>query len=642
MSRPSSAILGTAGHIDHGKTALVRALTGVDTDRLKEEKARGITIDLGFAELSDEGGLHMGVVDVPGHEGFVRTMVAGATGMDVVLLVVAADEGVMPQTREHLSIVDLLEVPRLVVALTKSDLVEQEWLELVDADVADLLAATRYADAPRIATSASTGAGLDELRRALHDAFASTGARRHAEDLARLPLDRVFTVQGTGTVVTGTLWSGTLETGMRVRLLPQEVAGRIRALQVHGRGVARASAGERTAVALSGTDVDHHVIGRGAVLVADPAWEETWMLTVRATVLEDTAWNLSHNQRVRVHVGTAEVLARCALLEVEELGAGEEGWIQLRLEEPTVARAGDSLILRSYSPMETLGGAVVAEPRPPKRRHLSPSERMALDALLEGLHRRGSGQAVGAVARLAAWSGVRVDRLPVLAGGTPEQVRSGLRTLLDDGGVSSSGVAFGGEVVAEAKERVLAALMAEHEAHPLRAVVSLDRLRAALPSWCDPTLPEAILSALSGDGRIELAGGGARSPGFEPTLRPDQREICRTLMGIYEEAALAPPFVQELPEALATREDLADLLRHLESSGRIQSVAEGLFFASDVLDRAEKNVAKVMGGRTDLGPADFKEVLPVSRKHLIPLLVHLDGKGVTVRRDQVRSVPASG
>ncbi len=642
MSLPSSVILGTAGHIDHGKTALVRALTGVDTDRLKEEKARGITIDLGFAELSDEGGFHMGVVDVPGHEGFVRTMVAGATGMDVVLLVVAADEGVMPQTREHLAIVGLLDVPRLVVALTKSDLVEPEWMELVDAEVADLLATTRYADSPRIATSASTGAGLDELRGALRDAFASAGTRRQAEDLARLPLDRVFTVQGTGTVVTGTLWSGTLETGARVRVLPKEIEGRIRGLQVHGRDVARASAGERTAVALSGTDVDHHVIERGAVLVTDPAWEETWMLTVRATVLGDTGWGLAHNQRVRVHLGTAEVLARSALLESEELGAGDEGWIQLRLEEATVARAGDPLILRSYSPMETFGGAVVVEAHPPKRRHLGPDERMALDALLEGLRRPGSGQAVGAVARLAAWSGVREDRLSVLAGGTPEQVRQGLQALLDAGGVRCSGVVFSGEVVAEAKERMLAALKAEHEAHPIRGVVSLERLRAALPTWCHPALSEAIPSELSESGRIELIRGGARSPGFEPTLRPDQQEICRTLLDIYEEAKLAPPFVQELPPELATREDLADLLRHLESSGRIQAVAEGLFFAADVLDRAEKDVARVMGGRTDLGPADFKEVLPVSRKHLIPLLVHLDGKGVTVRRDQVRSVPESG
>ncbi len=639
MSRANSIILGTAGHIDHGKTALVRALTGVDTDRLKEEKARGITIELGFAELIEDGAVHMGVVDVPGHEGFVRTMVAGATGMDLVLLVVAADEGVMPQTREHLAIIELLGVPSLVVALTKSDLVAPEWLELVDAEVAELLAPTRYAHAPRLATSASTGAGLDELRKALSAAAAGAEAGRQTEDLARLPLDRVFTVQGTGTVVTGTLWTGTLEAGTRARLLPGGTEVRIRALQVHGRDVARAYAGDRTAVALTGAGVDHHVVERGSVLVTHPAWEETWMLTVRTRVLGDTGWGLAHNQRVRVHLGTAELLARCALLEGRALGAGEEGWIQLRLEEPTVARAGDAVILRSYSPMETLGGGLVAEPIPPKRRHLDRATAHALERVLEGAHRPGSGTAVAAVAELAAWAGAREERLPVSTGGTPAQVRGGLDSLREGGGVESGGIVFSAEVVDEARRRILDALAAEHEAHALRPVVALERLRAALPDWSDPALPEAVLSRLSERGEIELAGGGARAPGFEPELRPQQEDACRAILDVYHPAGLTPPFVHELPPQIAGREDLADLLRHLEAGGELRSVADGLFFSVPALTQAEHDVVSVLGGRTGLGPADFREVLPVSRKHLIPLLVHFDGRGVTIRRNQLRDVP---
>ncbi|RMH14954.1 MAG: selenocysteine-specific translation elongation factor, partial [Gemmatimonadetes bacterium] len=304
-------ILGTAGHIDHGKTALVRALTGVDTDRLREEKERGITIELGFAELRASDALTFGVVDVPGHEGFVRTMVAGAAGVDVVLLVVAADEGVMPQTREHLAIVQLLGARRLVVALTKTDLVEEDWLELVREDVREALADTPFGDAPLVPVSARTGEGLDDLRHTL----ARVGEAvpdRSAADLARLPVDRVFTVQGTGTVVTGTLWSGRLEVGDQARLLPTGRAVRIRALQVHGGERNEARAGERTAVALTGPGLERADVLRGQTLVTSDAWTASHMLTVHLRVLPDTGWQVRHNQRVRVHLGTAEVMARVA------------------------------------------------------------------------------------------------------------------------------------------------------------------------------------------------------------------------------------------------------------------------------------------------------------------------------------------
>ncbi len=642
MSAASSLILGTAGHIDHGKTALVRALTGVDTDRLKEEKARGITIELGFAELATEGAVHMGVVDVPGHEAFVRNMVAGATGMDLVLLVVAADEGVMPQTREHLAIVALLGVPRLVVALSKADLVDAAWLELVDAEVAELLAPTRYANAPRIPTSATTGEGLDALRKVLAEEAEVAGLRRETEDLARLPLDRVFTVRGTGTVVTGTLWSGALEAGARARLLPGGLETRIRGLQVHGREVKRAGAGDRTAAALTGSGVDHHTVERGSVLVTDPAWEETWMVTAKVRLLEDTGWALEHNQRVRAHLGTAELLARCTLLADRTVGPGDDGWIQLRLEAPTVARAGDRLILRSYSPLETFGGGIVAEPNPPKRRHLDEATRVALEALLEGIRDESPEATVRAAAELADWAGVRTARLPVLTGLPPRAVREGLASLGEGGGLLHGDSGFAARLADEARDRILAALEGEHEAHPARPVVALELLRTALPDWSSPLLAEAVLTNLASRGMIELAEGGARLPGFAARLLPDQEKACGALLRLYVEAALSPPFVHELPEDLLRREDLADLLRHLESAGALRAVADGLFFSASVLEEAEREVIAAFAGRTDLGPADFRAVLPVSRKHLIPLLVHFDGRGVTVRRDQVRDVPPRG
>jgi selenocysteine-specific elongation factor len=632
-------ILGTAGHIDHGKTALVRALTGVDTDRLKEEKARGITIDLGFAELALEGDAHFGVVDVPGHEGFVRTMVAGASGMDVVLLVVAADEGIMPQTREHLSIVELLGVPAVVVALTKADLVEPEWLELVDEEVRELLASTPYADAPRIATSVSTGEGIDALRRALAEAARRTRERRRPEDLARLPVDRVFTVQGTGTVVTGTLWSGTLAPGMRVSILPGNREARIRGAQAHGRDVERAVAGDRTAVALAGPDADLRTLERGSVLVTGAGWRETWMLTVRARVLEDARWSLAHNQRVRVLLGTSETMARCAMLEDGALGPGEEGWIQLRLEAPTVARAGDRTILRAYSPMETLGGAIVVEPAAPKRRRLDARARALMDGLLAGIRAPGSGRAVPALATMAGWKGVAQDDLPVATGEPLADVAVGLAGVRESGGVVLGGRVFSASVIDDAKVRLLRALAEAHAAEPLRPVASLETLRVALPTWSDPSLADGVLAVLAQQGRLELVEGGAREPGFQPRLTRDQEEARGRLVEVYAAAALAPPFVHELPPELARRPDLQPLLRHLAGEGRLRGVAEGLYFDGEALRRAEEDVASELGGRTDLGPADFRDVLPVSRKHLLPLLQHLDGRGVTVRRGDVRDVP---
>ena len=359
-----TAILGTAGHIDHGKTALVGALTGVDTDRLKEEKERGITIDLGFAELRGEG-VRLGVVDVPGHEGFVRNMLAGATGMDLALLVVAADEGVMPQTREHLAILALLRVSRLVVALTKVDLADDEWLELVEDDVRDTVSAAGFDDVAFFRVSAKSGEGVETLRDHLLEA-----AREQPEaavDVLALPVDRVFTVRGTGTVVTGTLVSGAVAVGDRVRLLPSDRAARVRGVQVHGDEVERAVAGSRVAVALTGDGIERDDVRRGDVVVSAPEWDDAAMLTVEMRVLPDTGWSLAHNQRVRVHLGTAEVMARCVLFSRDELHGGAIGWGQLRLETPVAVRVGATGVLRSYSPVTTIAGIRVVEAPAPKR-----------------------------------------------------------------------------------------------------------------------------------------------------------------------------------------------------------------------------------------------------------------------------------
>jgi selenocysteine-specific elongation factor len=629
-------ILGTAGHIDHGKTSLVRALTGTDTDRLKEEKARGITIELGFAELAEEGRPHFGVVDVPGHEAFVRAMVAGAAGMDVVLLVIAADEGVMPQTREHLAIVELLGVPELVVALTKCDAADAEWLELVDSDVEDTLATTPYATALRIRTSATEGTGLDELLDALTQAAERVRSTEEV-DLARLPLDRVFTIQGTGTVVTGTLWTGSLSTGDKVRVLPGDLHARIRSLQVHGRAAQVAEAGDRTAVALIGEGGDRELVSRGATLVTDPAWESSWMLTTRVDMLGDTAWELEHNQRVHVHHGTAEVLARCALLESESLGAGDRGWVQLRLEEPLVARAGDRFVLRAYSPVTTIGGGVVAEPVPPKRNRLAEEDRSQLEAIVDGSCADG----VLASLALAGWAGVRRSALPLVTGHPTVRVDQALEELDAGRVLTAGGYVFGEAIRHEAEKLVKDAVDAGHVEDSLRVSIPLSAVRSSLPKWAPAELADAVIEALVSRGDLESADGGVLRSGFRPVLTEEQGVASADLLAAIASEGLAAPLVEELPETLRGRPDFWPLVRRLEGLDEIRQVADGLYVTTAELESAARRIREALQGQKDLGPSAFREVLPVSRKHLIPLLNYFDGTGTTLRHGGGRDVPES-
>jgi selenocysteine-specific elongation factor len=644
-----SLILGTAGHVDHGKTALVRALTGVDTDRLKEEKERGITIELGFAAFeiqgreiggreSDEaqtnGRLRFGVVDVPGHEDFVRTMVAGAAGMDVVLLVVAADEGVMPQTREHVAIVQTLGVAELVVALTKCDLVDDDWLELVDADVAQLLSNTPYAQAPRIATSATRSTGLADLTDALAEA-AVRAAPPDADDLLRLPLDRVFVIQGTGTVVTGTLWSGTLRVGERVVVLPEGLEARVRALQVHGEDVEVARAGERTAVALSGEGADRQRVQRGAVLVSSRDWPAASMLTVRASTLPDTEWSLAPRQRVHVHHGTAEALARCILLDTEEIAPGQTGWVQLRLEEPLAARAGDRIVLRAYSPVTTIGGAVVAEPTPPKRTRLEGAVVDALTRILEG----NPAEVCRGTLDLAGLRGVARAQLPIVTGLAPAALASALGELAHEC-LSSAHRVFGAAARAEAEALALAAAEQAHARHPVREAIPLASVREAFPRRASDELADATVALLVQRGALESIDGGVRLPGHRATLSMDQAAASERLAEILRAGGLGAPSLDELPEDLGRRDDLWELLRRLESLGVVRQVADGLYLVRESLDAAATRIRSELGGRRDLGPTAFRDVLPVSRKRLLPLLNYFDGTGTTLRRGDGREVPA--
>ncbi len=623
-------ILGTAGHIDHGKTALVQALTGVDTDRLAEEKRRGITIDLGFAELPVSEDLAFGVVDVPGHESFIRNMLAGATGMDLVLLVVAADEATMPQTREHLAIMRLLGVERVVVALSRIDLVEEEWLELALDDVRELLAGTPYADAPIVPTSAVTGAGLDQLRTALAREGAQARARLDA-DIVRLPVDRVFTVRGTGTVVTGTLWSGSLSLDQRVRLEPGGLAARVRGLQVHGRSVRTARAGERTAVALAGGRVGREAVGRGQVVVGADPWVPADRVTARIELLADTAWGIQRGQRVRVHLGTSEVMARVFLLDRAEMVAGDAAWAQLRLEAPLVARARDHVVLRSYSPMTTIGGGIVAEPSPPPRTRLRGREGELLEAILgpdPDLRRR-------AVLDLAGWAGIPDEELPIRTGDPPGT----LAPREDDAGFATGRALYSGALVGEGRHLLRRQVARYHRVQPLRPGMPLAEAREALPRGAGPELVDALLARLAEQGELKVRRDLVLEPGFTPSLTAEQEGVRSDLVERYRAAGLSPPSIRDLPAELCDHPDLWPILKLLEQAGDIVVLNDDFFADADAVERGAREVQERLGGRSGLGPADFREVLPVTRRHLLPLLACFDRLGVTVRRDGGRDVP---
>ncbi len=631
MSSPrTSLILGTAGHIDHGKTSLVEALSGVDTDRLAEEKRRGITIELGFARYAPAEGYAFGIVDVPGHEGFVRTMVAGATGMDIVLLVVAADEGVMPQTREHLAIVRLLGVEGLLVAITKADLVEAEWLELVTEEVGELLAGTDYRNAEIIPTSVRTGAGLAELSDALLRS-AAQALERSATDLARLPVDRVFAMEGAGTVVTGTLWSGRVLRGATVRILPRGDEARVRAVQVHGTQVEFAEAGERTALALTGAAVRRGLVARGDVLVTDPSWSPSMMLTVELHALEDTGWRLEHGQRVRVHLGTVEVMCRVALFGNGEVEPGMSAPAQLRLEAPVVARCGDRFVVRSYSPVTTIAGGVVLEPVPPKRKRLSNQERDALGALARGGKRGLRGAVV-----LARWKGLEEGLLGVRAGwggeppGTVGEDLWRLNTVYFDTGIAAAGEA-----------KILEAVRRHHDRHSLAAGAPLAALRASLPSHAHPRLADGLAARLERQGRLIVDGKVARLPGFEVALSAEEEELSNRILGFLEHAGLQGPATDELKALVSGHPRTGAVLAFLASEGRIVLLGDAYWVRTAAIEQAANRVVEELGGEEGLGPADFRRVLPVTRKHLIPILAYLDAQGVTQRLDSGRRVSGS-
>lgn len=608
-------IIGTAGHIDHGKSALVSALTGRPTDRLAEERRRGITIDLNFAPLELGPGTVAGVVDVPGHEDFVRTMVAGASGVDLALLVIAADEGIMPQTEEHLAVLEYLGVPAAIPVITKADLVDPEWLELVLLEVADRVARSPVGFGAPAVVSARSGQGIGELRQRI--ASHGQGERSPAAgDLFRLPIDRAFSLPGVGTVVTGTARSGRLKVGEPVVVLPRGSRGRVRSIESYGHELDQTSPAARTAVGIAG--LDRATFRRGDSLVQEGTpWAAVMALDVELALHPRAPRALAARSRVRVHLGTSEIMAR--VVPREPIAPGERGLARLSLEAPAVARAGDRFVIRSFSPVTTIGGGRVLDPAPPRRRALwHPG--LAAGAAAERL------QAL--LARRPA--GIAAASLPVLLGLPPAEA---LRVARDEPSAREVGGAHFVAVaeIERASARALALVHAYHRANISDPGMPLETLRHSLgvPEW----LAQAAIGELLRERRLASAGGIAALAGFRPRAAGGDAEI-EQVVRLLCEAGLSPPTVGEL-ERQTGRSGLAGALRVAGSRGLVEAVERDRWYARQALDRFTE-VLTELGGRGPILPAAVRDRLGISRKYLIPLLEWADGRGITVRTGDAR------
>ena len=635
-------IVGTAGHIDHGKTALVKALTGIDADRLPEEKRRGITIDLGFAELSI-GDMHFGFVDVPGHERFVKNMLAGASGIDVVMLVIAADEGVMPQTREHFDICRLLGTRAGIVVLTKCDLVDAETLELSKLDASELVAKSFLENAPVVCVSSRTGDGIDELKKVLNE-ISSNVKRRDDRFVTRMPIDRSFSIKGFGAVVTGTLASGSINEGDEIELLPSKVKVRVRGLQTHGTTVKSANAGQRVAVNLGG--IDHAKLTRGMLLAEPEVLRPTQMFDAEIEVLPDAAKPLRSRQRVRVHIGTVEALARVHVLDSDdEIAAGETDFAQIRFEMPLTAIPNERFIVRSYSPHVTIGGGVVIDTFAEKHRRKDiDTVRHYLQEL--SLASENNLETINILVRLAASKGLSFADIQAQTG----LRKSFLLKAIDANLVSGEIVDAGGRYIEQKAFEILlksveSTLTDFHKNEPLAKGMSRETLREKIFEYLPSEIITSVITSLESTGKIILDKEMIRLSSYQTTLSEAGAELSEKIFAKYEDAKLEVPRLEDaLAESLAgttyTGSEARKYFQLFLDSGEIVKVTEEFYFSKKAIDELTYVLRQYGNGTADrlIDVAKFKEIAGVSRKYAIPLLEYFDREKVTMRAGDKRLI----
>ena len=633
-------VLGTAGHIDHGKSTLVQALTGTDPDRLAEEKQRGITIELGFAQLVLPDGTAMGVVDVPGHEKFVRQMIAGSTGIDVALLCIAADDGIMPQTEEHLAVLELLAIPTCVVALTKCDLVDDEWAAFMADEVRGRLASTPYANADVVPVSSRTGAGLDELRAAIQKAAHAT-ARRATSSTLRLPVDRSFTIKGAGTVITGTLWSGIAAVGGEVEIMPAGTRTRIRSVQVHGKPVDAAPAGHRTALNLNAVSTEQ--VRPGDFLCTPGSVAPTDHFDVDLTYL-GTPGNdkpLESGSRVHVAHGTKECIGRVLLMDgLPSIAPGQKAAAQIRTEEDLPVSYGDRFVIRSYSPVHVVGGGVVLRAHPRRTTTINEGDK----ALLEALRSGDEAAAVQAAFAQAEYP-VNAGEIAQATGLSAARAAKELAALVEahnaqhiSTGNTSAELFTTKRQLQKLSKAIENALLKFHAANPAATGIAKDALRQSVMPKASAEAFAAVLASAQASGQAVMCDGLVSHPQAGAGARVLEEQNAQKLSDILREAGVKPPFAADL----FTQADLAPKQAYkalvvLEKQGRIEKVNDDLFFDSQAFATLKTAVAEQLAG----GPAsatELKDAMGLSRKHAIPVLEHLDGTGFTRRVGDAREL----
>lgn len=633
-------VLGTAGHVDHGKTALIKALTGVDTDRLKEEKERGITIELGFASLTLPDGRTLGVVDVPGHERFIKNMVSGAAGIDLVIMVIAADEGVMPQTKEHLHICSLLGLKKGLVALTKVDLVDEDWRDLVTDDIRTFLKGTFLEASPIVPVSALTGAGLPDLLNELNQIAAGIEEKGDA-GLFRLPIDRVFSMKGFGTVVTGTLVSGSIQTGEDVTVLPHRINSRIRGMQVHNQSVSLAESGQRTAINLQG--IEKATIARGDVLTRPGTLETTRRLHVYFDYLPTNEKKLKHRALVRFHAGASEVMARINFLDRDDIAPGDKAFAQLFMASPTVVMAGDCFVIRSYSPVTTIGGGTVLDPL--SRKHKRYSKRIIDE--LERLQHGDDLERIATIIDRSSFTGIDLRGLVIRTGLPQGQVKKRLEALFSQKQAilldreETRVISF--KVYQDLQERLISDIRTFHEKFPLQEGMSREELRTKVGSFVSPKLFNAILRDLEKSGGVVIDRENLRLPDHRVNLKGEMEDLRQVLSDLYRDAGLTPPSIREVVEKFAEQKPrVSSVLSVMLKDGSLIKINEDLCFDQAALAKLREDYKNLLQKDGKATPATFKELTGLSRKYIIPLLEYFDMIKLTVRSGEHRILRERG
>lgn len=633
-------VLGTAGHVDHGKTSFIRALTGQETDRLKEERVRGITIELGFAWLDLPCGHRLGIVDVPGHEKFVRTMVSGVSGIDILAFIVAADEGIMPQTVEHFEICKLMGITQGVIIVTKKDMVEPEWLEMVNEEIAEFCQGSFLEDAPIINVSSTTGEGIEEVRNTL-DSLVRCHQFQEVFGPFRLSVDRAFAMKGFGAVVTGTGISGRIRVGEELCLYPSRIVAKIRGIQVHSQQVDEVEAGHRTAINLQGVETAQ--ISRGMVAAPPGVLEPSYMLDCSFQYLSSKSKPLKHRTRVRVHLGTTEVMGRLSLLDRDEVAPGEEVPVQVLLEERVAVWPHDRFVIRSYSPVDTIGGGVVlGNVSPRKRKRLLQADR---DYNLSACQRLRSDEPDERILFLLEESreqGLTANELGIRTGLFGNTLKKVLQQPLSAKKIVVVDSASQRYVVVAVAERIKAMLLKSlkeyHRRHPLVPGVGQEELRTGQKRPVEPKVFHYCLSDLVRKGEVVQEDSLLRLAGHEVALKADEKELEKELFGWFRQKGLQTPTLRETAEHFAEYPEkmLKEVMQLQLRDGRLVKISESLYYAPEVLEPLIQQVVEYIGKRGEMDAQAFKELTGLTRKFSIPVLEYLDKEKITMRIGDTR------